>query len=75
MENVISLTEMQRLYNGEWVLIVNASLDQNLEVVSGKVVAHSPDVESIYRALALTKGVEASIEYIGQVPDDFAAIL
>jgi hypothetical protein len=75
MEDIISLAEMQRRYDGEWVLIVNASLDQNLEVISGKVVAHSIDVESIYRALALTKGVEASIEYIGQVPDDFAAIL
>jgi hypothetical protein len=75
MGEVLSLIEMKQHYDGEWLLIINAELDQNSEILSGEVLAHSPNVDEIYDALALAKGVEASIEYIGQVPANFAAIL
>jgi hypothetical protein len=56
-------------------LITHAALDRNLEVLEREVVAYSSDVDTIYRSLSLVKGQEASIEYIGQAPEDFAAIL
>jgi hypothetical protein len=75
MAEVLSFDEMQRRYDGEWLLIVHTTLDENLEILSGEVWAHAPDVDVIYRALSLAQGIEASIEYMGQVPADFAAIL
>ena len=80
MANVINcellrLAEIQRRYDGQWVLIVDPVLDENLEVVQGEVWAHSVNVEEIYRSLALSKGHPASIEYMGDLPEDFVAIL
>lgn len=80
MSNVLEfkplrLEEIQQQYDGEWVLIVNPILDENLEVIEGEVWAHSTDVETIYRSLSLSKGRPASIEYMGDLPEDFAAIL
>jgi hypothetical protein len=75
MNEVLSFETMQRRYDGEWLLIVNTSVDENAEILAGEVWAHSPDVNVIYQALSLAKGIEASIEYMGTVPADFAAIL
>lgn len=75
MAEIISFDEIKRRYDGNWVLITHAALDRNLEVLEREVVAYSSDVDTIYRSLSLVKGQEASIEYIGQAPEDFAAIL
>jgi hypothetical protein len=75
MAKIISFDEIKRRYDGKWVLIAHTALDRNLEVLEGEVIACASDVETIYRSLSLVKGREASIEYIGQAPEDFAAIL
>jgi hypothetical protein len=75
MREKLSFEEIRDRYDGEWVLVVHGDLDENLAILAGEVWAHSPDVDVIYKSLALTKGMEASIEYIGEVPADFAAIL
>ena len=75
MGEILSFAEMKRRYEGEWLLTVHTTLDKNLEILTGEVWAHSPDVDVIYQALSLAQGIEASIEYMGQVPADFAAIL
>jgi hypothetical protein len=75
MLEVLSYDEIQRRYDGEWVLIVNPILDDNLEVIEGEVWAHFPTAEETYQAMSLAKGHEASIEYVGKVPEDFVAIL
>ncbi len=40
---------MKRKFKGEWVLIEYTELNDNLEVVEGEVIAHSPDKDFIYR--------------------------
>ena len=80
MANVIEfkplrLEEIKQQYDGEWVLIVNPRFDENLEVIEGEVWAHSTNVEMIYRSLSVSKGHPASIEYMGDLPEDFVAIL
>jgi hypothetical protein len=75
MREKLSFEEIRDRYDGEWVLVVHGDLDENFEILAGEVWAHSSDVDVIYKSLALTKGMEASIEYIGEVPADFAAIL
>jgi hypothetical protein len=75
MQTILRYDEIQQRYNGEWVLIVNPVLDQNLEVIQGEVWAHFPTAEETYRAMSLAKGHEVSIEYVGDLPEDFVAIL
>jgi hypothetical protein len=75
MQTVLSYNEIQQRYNGEWVLIVNPVLDNNLEVVKGEVWAHFSTAEETYRAMPLAKGHEVSVEYVGDLPEDFVANL
>ncbi len=75
MSQVITFEEMQRLYNGEWLLIAYTELDDHLQVIAGEVLAHSPHQEDIYQALESVKEQPVAIEYIGQVPEDLAYIL
>jgi hypothetical protein len=71
----LRLEEIRHRYEGEWVLIVNPIFNENLEVLEGEVWAHSTNAETIYRSLSISKGHPASIEYMGDLPEDFVAIL
>lgn len=62
-------------YAGEWVLIAYTELDEGMRVIRGKVLAHSADRDEIYRRLLTIKGQQMAIEYVGQVPEDFAVVL
>jgi hypothetical protein len=62
MKSILTIEEIQHRYDGEWVLIAHERLDENFEIVNGEVLAHAPDADTIYRALFLAKGREASIE-------------
>jgi hypothetical protein len=75
MPELLTWEEMTQRYDGEWLLIVDAELNDDLSVVRGEVLAHSPNQEVVYDALPLRQGRSASIEYVGQVPEDLAFIL
>jgi hypothetical protein len=48
--------EIRKQYAGQWVLIESEDLDEQLNVVAGEVVAHSPDKETIYKHLLRPRG-------------------
>ena len=48
MNEVLTRAEMEAQFDGEWVLIGNPELDENLEVLSGLVVSHGLDPEAVY---------------------------
>ena len=62
--------EICKQYAGQWVLIEYQQLDNQLNVVEGEVVAHSPDKEEIYKHLLETKGKNIAIEYAGEFPQE-----
>ena len=64
--------EIRQQYAGQWVLIEYQQLDEQLNVVEGEVVAHSPVKEEIYTHLLQTKGKNIAIEYAGEFPQDLA---
>jgi hypothetical protein len=47
MSEKLSFEEIQDRYDGEWVLVVHGDLDENLEILSGEVWAHSSDVDGV----------------------------
>lgn len=75
MSSLMSFTEIQLCHQGEWVLIAYTETDENLQVIKGKVLAHSPNKEEIYRAVENAGDRPLAIEYIGQIPEDIAFIL
>lgn len=75
MSQVISFEEMKRQYDGEWLLIAYTELDENMQVKTGEVLAHSDNQENIYQALESVKNIPVAIEYVGDLPEDIAFIL
>jgi hypothetical protein len=53
-----------------WLLVSYEELDEDLKVIKGEVLAHSPNKEKTYRDLFTLKGRKASAEYAGEFPED-----
>ena len=75
MAEILSFEEIQRRYDGEWLIIAYTELNDEMAVVSGEVLAHSPDETTIYQALPIARGRDVAIEYVGEIPADLAFIL
>ena len=41
MSEIMTFAEIKHNYDGEWVLIAYTKTDDNLQVIEGKVLAHS----------------------------------
>lgn len=65
----MKMEEIRQKYEGEWVLIEYNKLDENLNVIEGEVIAHSPNKEDIYQAQTNFKDKSLSIEYLGEIPE------
>lgn len=72
--SILTLEEMKERYWGEWLLIDQAELDENMNVKRGRVLFHSTDQQELYDSLHLREGRAASIEYLGSIPDDYAVM-
>jgi hypothetical protein len=70
----VKLTEILKQYKDEWVLIEYSQLDAELNVVEGRVLAHSPRKEDLYALLPKFKGKNFAIEYTGELPKDVAVM-
>lgn len=75
MEETWSIEEIKSRYAGEWLLISYTELDDQMNVVRGQVLAHSPDRDEIYRRLLSIGNKTVAVEYAGAIPEDLAVIL
>lgn len=75
IDQILSLEEIIHLYPSEWVLIAYTELDEDLNVIRGEVLAHSPDRDLLYNNALSRKGKSVAIEYTGPIPEDLAAML
>ncbi|AFZ09727.1 hypothetical protein Osc7112_5500 [Oscillatoria nigro-viridis PCC 7112] len=75
IDKILSLEEIIHLYPSEWVLIAYTELDEDLNVLRGEVLAHSPDRDLLYNNALSRKGKSVAIEYTGPIPEDLAAML
>lgn len=69
MNEVLTRAEMEAQFDGEWVLVSDPELDENMEVLRGFVVSHGNDPEAVYQE-AIDKEVQhwASL-YFGPMPE------
>ena len=68
------LSEIKKKYRNQWVLVEYSRLDKDLRVKHGKVLAHAPNKDEIYKALLRTRGKNVSIEYCGKTPEDLVVM-
>lgn len=45
----LTYAEMEARYDGEWVVVVDPVSNDQLEVLRGAVIAHSPDRDELHR--------------------------
>lgn len=74
-EPILTLEEIVYRYPNEWVLIAYSELDDNLNVVRGKVLANSENRDDIYDLLLSTKDISVATKYTGKIPKNIAMVL
>ncbi|MEG3859727.1 hypothetical protein [Microcoleus sp. herbarium12] len=72
---ILTLEEIFSLYPDEWVLIAYTELDEDLSVIRGRVLAHSPERDLLYNNALSRKGKSVAIEYTGPIPENLVAML
>ena len=75
MGQAMSMREIRDGFAGEWVLIGYEELDEDLNVLRGEVLAHSVHRDEIYQRLLSLKEKRIAIEYLGEIPEDWAVVL
>jgi hypothetical protein len=72
MSEILDYDEIKQRYDGQWVIIADHEIDEDLEVLAGEILAHSSSETEIYQMSFLTSDKNVSIEYIGTVPKNIA---
>lgn len=78
MAEILTLEEMKHRYYGQWILVACTEIDAQLNPIRGEVIAHSADRDTIYDEIAARRHAQTgtlAIEYMGDIPEDWAAIL
>jgi hypothetical protein len=61
----MTLEEVKQQYPDEWVLIEFTELDDELRVVDGQVLAHSPSRDEIEKKLTTLRNEKIAVEFTG----------
>ena len=75
MDRIMSWSEIEETFNGEWVLIEDPELAPSLQVVRGKVIFHSKDRAEVNAKMAELTRVNHALMYIGGLPEGMEMIL
>ena len=68
MSETLTMEEIEKKFDGEWVLIEDVETDEKLEVVRGRVTYHGKDKEKLHQKAMKSKSDHLATLYIGK-PD------
>lgn len=76
-DGVMTIEEIRERYAGEWVLIEFVELDEDMQIVRGRVLAHSLNDEEIFQKFLELRHQKrpVAIEFLGQVPEDVVVVV
>jgi len=75
MEQVLTLEEMKKQFDGEWVLVGDPELTEMNEVVRGQLLCHSKDRDEVYSRMLELRPKSAATLCFAKVPDDTVIVL
>jgi len=75
MKEILSLSEIQKQYDSEWVLIGDPEIDNAFNIKQGIVLWHSKDRDELYRKARQLQPKHSAILYTGKLPDNVAVVL
>lgn len=75
MDREMTMAEIEKQFDAEWVLVDEPQTNDDLEVIKGKVLHHSKDRDEVYRKAILLRPKRGAILYTGEIPEDTAVVL
>ncbi len=75
MDEVLTISQIERQFDSEWVLVENPQTNQDMEVQAGKVLWHSRDRDEVYRKAVELRPKRFAMLYTGKMPKDTAIVL
>ena len=75
MDEILSLADIETRYDSEWILVEDPEVNEQFEVLRGKVVIHSKNRDEVYRKAADLKLKSTAFLYTGKVAEDAVIIL
>ena len=75
MTDEMLLTEIERRFESEWVLLEDPQTAASLEIIGGKVLWHSKDRDEVYRKARELRPRHSAIVYTGTIQDDMVVVL
>jgi hypothetical protein len=75
MDELLTIGEIERRFDSEWVLVEDPQTGDSLEVRGGKVLWHSRDRDEVYRKAVELRPRRFAVLYTGRMPEDTAIVL
>ncbi|HXE52633.1 MAG TPA: hypothetical protein VN541_06425 [Tepidisphaeraceae bacterium] len=75
MDQVLTIVEIRSRFPARWVLLEDPQVDENMQVISGKVIAHSKDRDEVDRAALERRPKHSAFLYTGSMPEDAVIVL
>ena len=74
-DDVLTLSQMEARYPDEWLLIESPELDDDMEIIKGRIIAHSPDRALVFQYDKQHRPRSAAYLFTGALPDAMAVNL
>jgi hypothetical protein len=68
MSEILTMEEIEKKYDGEWILIEDVEANEQLEVLRGKVTYHGKDKNELHQVAMKSKTKHFASLFIGK-PD------
>ena len=68
MSEILTMEEIEKKFDGEWVLIEDVETNERLEVLRGKVTYHGNDKDKLHTQAMKSESEHLATLYIGK-PD------
>ena len=75
MDGEMTIAQLQRKYDGEWILMADPKVDEGLRPTRGKVISHNPNRDVIDQDLLRSKPKKFAIFFAGKMPKNSAVII
>ena len=75
MNEVLSVADIKARYESEWVLLEDPQLNEQLDVLSGRVLCHSKDRDEVYQKAVELRPKHSAVLYTGTIPQGTAVVL
>ncbi len=75
MNEVLTYDEMKARFDGEWVLVQDPEVDEQMRVVRGSVISHSVDRDEMYQNAAAIRPKHSASLCFKKTPEGMVYIL